>query len=92
MIIINTKQGNIFVNDGDDWTYRREWMQNHQKPDDIEADEVARLNTTIEAQAAEIRELKAEIKRLEANEKIRQLLHPTEEKLSWWSRLLAWFD
>lgn len=50
------------------WEYPREWMRDHQKPEDIEADEVARLNITIETQATEIRELKAEIKRLENNE------------------------
>ena len=81
-----------YVNDGEDWTYRREWMQNHQKPEEIEADEVAQLNTIIEDHAAVIRQQKEEIKRLEANENMRQLLHPTEEKQSWWSRLLAWFD
>lgn len=84
-----------YVNDGEDWMYRREWMQNHQKPEEIEADEVARLNTTIEAQAAEIRELKDQIKCMEANERMRQLLQPEEhpeEKKSWWHRLMAWFD
>jgi hypothetical protein len=50
-----------YVNDGEDWNFRCEWMQNHQKPEEIEADEVARLNTIIEAQAAEIRKLKEEI-------------------------------
>ena len=50
-----------YVNDGEEWNFRCEWMQNHQKPEEIEADEVARLNTIIEAQAAEIRKLKEEI-------------------------------
>jgi len=81
-----------YVNDGDDWTYRREWMQNHQKPEKIEADEMARLNTIIETQAAEIRQQKEEIKRLEANERMRQMYQPTEKKQSWWHRLMAWFD
>lgn len=80
-----------YVNDNEDWIYRREWMQKHQKPEEIEADEVARLNTTIEAQAAEIRELKDQIKRMEANERMRKELQ-TEEKKPWWHRLLAWFD
>lgn len=77
-----------YVNDNDDWTYRIEWMQNHQKPEEIEADEVARLNTIIEEQAAEIRELKYEIKRMEANERMRKVLH-TEEKKPWWHRLIT---
>ena len=80
-----------YVNHDEDWVYRREWMQNHQKPEEIEADEVARLNTTIEAQAAEIRELKDQIKRMEANERMRKEFQP-EEKKSWWQRLMAWFD
>ena len=80
-----------YVNDNEDWIYRREWMQKHQKPEEIEADEVARLNTTIEAQAAEIRELKDQIKRMEANERMRKELQP-EEKKPWWHRLLAWLD
>ena len=81
-----------YVNDNEDWMYRREWMQNHQKPEQIEADEVARLNTTIEAQAAEIRELKDYIKRLEANERMRTAFQsPNEEpkeKKSWWHRIV----
>ena len=85
-----------YVNNNEDWMYRREWMQNHQKPEQIEADEVARLNTTIEAQAAEIRELKDYIRRLEANERMRTVSQPPkeepEEKQSWWHRLTACFD
>ena len=80
-----------YVNNSEDWMYRREWMQNHQKPEQIEADEVARLNTTIEAQAAEIRNLKDEIKRMEANERMRKEFQP-EAKKPWWHRLMAWFD
>ena len=82
-----------YVNDGEDWKFRREWMQNHQKPEEIEADEVARLNAIIEEQAAVIHQQKEEIKRLEANEKMRQLLQPEEhpeENKSWWHRLVAW--
>lgn len=86
-----------YVNHDEGWMYRREWMQNHQKPEEIEADEVARLNTTIESQAAEIRELKEEIKRLEFNETLdRATIKPApqshEEKKPWWHRLLAWLD
>ena len=84
-----------YVNDNEDWIYRREWFQNHQKPEQIEADEVARLNTTIEAQAAEIRNLKDDIKRMEANERMRKEFQTEEhhkEKKSWWHRLTAWFD
>lgn len=80
-----------YVNDNEDWVYRREWFQNHQKPEEIEADEVARLNTTIEEQAAEIRELKDQIKRMEANERMRKEFQ-TEEKKPWWYRIMSWFD
>ena len=80
-----------YVNDNEDWMYRREWMQNHQKPEEIEADEVARLNTTIEEQAAEILELKNEIKRMEANERMRKEIQ-TQDKKPWWCRLTAWLD
>ena len=41
------------------------------------------MTRTIEAQAAEIRNLKDQIKRMEANEMMRK---------SWWHRLVAWFD
>lgn len=85
-----------YVNNGEDWVYRREWMQNHQKPEEIEADEVARLNTTIEAQEAEICELKDQIKCMEANERMRHShqshKEEPEEKKPWWHRLMAWFD
>ena len=77
-----------YVNNHDDWTYRIEWMQNHQKSEEIEADEVARLNTIIEAQAAEIRELKNEVKRKEANERMREVLH-ADEKKPWWHRIIT---
>ena len=90
------EEAKAYVNDGDDWTYRREWMQNHQKPEEIEADEVARLNTTIEAQAAEIRELKDKIECMEANERMRTATQSPkeepEEKKPWWYRLMTWFD
>ena len=80
-----------YVNNNEDWIYRREWFQNRQKPEQIEADEVARLNTTIEAQAAEIRNLKDNIERMEANERMRKEFQP-EEKKPWWHRLTAWLD
>ena len=80
-----------YVNDNEDWIYRREWFQNHQKPEQIEADEVARLNTIVEEQAAEIRELKDQVKRMEANERMRKEFQP-EEKKPWWHRLMSWLD
>ena len=80
-----------YVNDNEDWIYRREWFQNHQKPEQIEADEVARLNTIVEEQASEIRNLKDQIKCMRNNEIMRQAFKP-EEKKSWWHRLMAWFD
>lgn len=85
-----------YVNDRKEWIYYCEWMQNHQTPEEIEADEMARLNTTIEAQAAEIRELKDLIKRMEHNEMMREEIKriehnemmreefQTEEKKPWW--------
>lgn len=83
-----------YVNDNEDWVYRREWMQNHQKPEEIEADEVARLNAIIEEQAAAIRQQKEEIERLKFNEKMRTTHQPPgkklKEKKSWWHR--AWLD
>ena len=80
-----------YVNNNEDWMYRREWMQKHQKPEEIEADEVARLNAQIEEQDAEIRELKDQIKRMEHNEMMRQQFQP-EEKKPWWHRLMSWLD
>lgn len=80
-----------YVNDNEDRMYRREWMQNHQNPEEIEADEVAQLNTIIEDQAAVIRQQREEIKRLEFNERMRQQLQPEEhpkEKKPWWRRWL----
>ena len=83
------------VNNNEDWTFRREWMQQHQEPDDTEADEVARLNAIIEEQAAEMRKQKEEIKRLEFNLTLHRapiVQEKPEEKRSWWQRLIAWFD
>jgi len=85
------EEAKFYVNNNEDYLFRLGWMQNHQKPEKIEADEVARLNTTIEAQAAEIRELKDQVKRMEANERMRKEFQP-EEKKPWWHRLTAWCD
>ena len=84
------EEAKAYVNNDEDWVYRREWFQNHQNPEQIEADEVARLNIIVEEQAAEIRELKDQVKRMEANERIRKEFQP-EEKKPWWHRLMAWF-
>ncbi len=71
------------------WEHPEKWMQNHQNAEEIEADEVARLNTTIEAQATRICELKTEIERLEANERMRQATTaPTPRRRPWWHRWL----
>ena len=80
-----------YVNNNKDWIYYHEWMQNHQTPEEIEADEIARLNTIIEAQAAEIRELKDLIKRMEHNEMMREEFQ-TKDKKPWWYRLMSWLD
>ena len=82
-----------YVNDNQDWMYRREWMQNHQKPEKIEADEVARLNAQIEEQDATIRQLTLERDQLKAQQKFNESVYdPTKDvKPSWWQRFLAWF-
>ena len=82
-----------YVNDNQDWMYRREWMQNHQKPEKIEADEVARLNAQIEEQDATIRQLTAEVERFKAQQRFNESVYdPTKDKQpSWWQRFLSWF-
>lgn len=78
-----------YILDHVDWTYRREWMQQHQKPECIEADEVARLNTTIEEQDAQIRQLTYERDKLKASQ---QKIEKSEDTTpSWWQRFLNWF-
>lgn len=79
-----------YVNNDEDWGYRREWMQNHQKPEEIEADEVARLNAQIEEQDAQIRQFTLERDQLKAQQKIEK--YTEDAKPSWWQRFLAWFD
>lgn len=83
-----------YVNDNEDWMYRREWMQQHKKPEQIEADEVARLNAQIEEQDAQIRQLTLERDQLKAQQKFNESVYdPTKDvKPSWWQRFLAWFD
>ena len=82
-----------YVNDNQDWMYRREWMQNHQKPEKIEADEVARLNAQIEEQDAQIRQLTIERDQLKAQQRFNESVYdPTKDvKPSWWQRFLSWF-
>lgn len=79
-----------YVNNDEDRGYRREWMQNHQKPEEIEADEVARLNAQIEEQDAQIRQFTLERDQLKAQQKIEK--YTEDAKPSWWQRFLAWFD
>ena len=74
-----------YVLDNEDWNYCREWRQQHKKTEQIEADEVARLNTTIEEQDAQIRQLYYERDQLKAQQKIE---NTEEAKPSWWHRFL----
>ena len=82
-----------YVNNNEDWMYRREWMQQHKNPEQIEADEVARLNAQIEEQDAQIRQLTLERDQLKAQQKFNESVYdPTKDvKPSWWQRFLAWF-
>lgn len=82
-----------YVNNNEDWMYRREWMQQHKNPEQIEADEVARLNAQIEDQDAQIRQLTLERDQLKAQQKFNESVYdPTKDvKPSWWQRFLAWF-
>ena len=83
-----------YVNDDEDLMYRREWMQQHQKPEQIEADEVARLNAQIEEQDAKIRELTLERDHLKAQQRFNESVYdPTKDvKPSWWQRFLSLFN
>ena len=82
-----------YVNNNEDWMYRREWMQNHQKPEKIEADEVARLNAQIEEQDATIRQLTLERDKLKDQQRFNESIYDQTKdvKPSWWQRFLAWF-
>ena len=81
-----------YVNNNEDWMYRREWMQKHQKPEEIEADEVARLNARIEEYDAKVRQLTLERDQLKAEKKFNESVYdPTKDKQSWWQRFLSWF-
>lgn len=75
----------------ENWLYRRQCLEAHRVAEASEADATDKLHTTIEAQAAEIRNLKEEIKCMRNNEMMRQVFKP-EEKKPWWYRLMAWLD
>jgi len=83
-----------YVNNDEDWMYRREWMQQHKKPEQIEADEVARLNAQIEEQDAKLRELTLERDQLKAQHRFNESVYdPTKDvKPSWFQRFLAWLN
>ncbi len=83
-----------YENKNEDWMYRSERMQQHKKPEQIEADEVARLNAQIEEQDAKIRKLTIERDQLKAQQKFNKSVYdPTKDvKPSWWQRFLAWFN
>ena len=88
------EESKAYVNHDEDWMYRREWMQQHKKPEQIEADEVARLNAQIEEQDATIRQLTLERDQLKAQHRFNESVYdPTKDaKPSWWQRFLAWFN
>ena len=83
-----------YVFDEKDHEIRLEWMQNHQKSEKIEADEVARLNAQIEEQDAQIRQLTLERDQLKAQQKFNESVYdPTKDvNPSWWQQFLAWFN
>ena len=83
-----------YVNNDEDLVYRIEWMQKHQKPEQIEADEVARLNAQIEEQDAKIRELTLERDMLKAQQRFNESVYePTKDvKPSWWQSFLSLFN
>ena len=87
------EESKAYVNHDEDWMYRREWMQKHQKPEQIEADEVARLNSIVEEQEAKIRDLTIERDHLKAQQRFNESIYdPTKDaKPSWWQRFLSWF-
>ena len=88
------EESKAYVNHDEDWMYRREWMQQHKKPEQIEADEVARLNAQIEEQDATIRQLTLERDQLKAEKKFNESVYdPTKDvKPSWWQRFLSLFN
>ena len=88
------EESKAYVNNNEDWMYRREWMQNHQKPEDIEADEVARLNAQIEEQDAKIRELTLERDQQKAQQRFNESVYDPKKdvKPSWWLRFLSWLN
>ena len=47
-----------FANDNGKWLFRREYMASHQKPEELEADEVARLNDVIDKLSKELDEVR----------------------------------
>ena len=73
------------------WRYREELIKAYKVVEASEADITDSLHKTIDKQAAEIRELKDQIKRMEHNEMMREEF-PTEDKKPWWYRLMSWFD
>ena len=85
------EESKAYVNHDEDWMYRREWMQKHQKPEEIEADEVARLNARIEEYDAKVRQLTIERDHLKAQQKFNESVYdPTKDvKPSWWQRFLS---
>ena len=78
------------ISNDENWLYRRQWLEAHRVAEASEADATDKLHKTIEAQAAEICNLKDQIKCMEANERMRKEFQP-EEKKPWWHRLVAWF-
>ena len=50
-----------YVNHGEDEIFKREYMQSHKHPEELEADEIARLNAQIEDMEKKLREQEAQI-------------------------------
>ena len=71
----------------ENWIYRRQWLEAHRVAEASEADATDKLHKTIEEQAAEIRQLKDEIKRMECDKMHEAIMADKEKTPTWWQQL-----
>lgn len=71
------------------WLYRRQWLEAHKVVEASEADVTDKLHKTIEDQAAEIRRLEGEIKRIKMERDMsHEVTAKKEKKPTLWQRLM----
>lgn len=73
-----------YVNDGESWMYRRQFMETHKTQEDLDVNEMARLNAQVEQLEKENRHLNGNYEnRIQECEHLKSVIHDLENRSLW---------